>query len=267
MTQIINLGRVVGRTGDRGPQGEKGDTGPQGPQGVPGPQGIQGQRGAIGPQGPQGVQGVQGAQGPAVPLSDSLVSDSRETAATSRTVKWLHDRLVPLSDHIPITYNDPDSRINIVPPRGRYAFSIRDDGAFGWWSVNEGQWKVLFDSNGNIVIGGLNISIGCAQNWRYANGYRFGGVWYTNTTGRPIMIFVECTLNQSNFDHTETVKGPAGTHQKHVKGVGFPCARLCVNDCVLSDTNNFGLHRLMAIVPPGHAYKIDGNIVRWHELM
>ena len=265
MTQTINLGRVVGRTGDTGPQGEKGDTGPQGPQGIPGAQGPQGQRGAIGPQGPQGIQGPQGPQGPAVPLNDSLVSDSRETAATSSTVKWLHDRLVPLSDHIPVIYDVNDARMDIHTPMYRYVLSLRDDGSLGWWSVAERRWKILFDASGNLIVGGLNTSLGFAQNWYNVKSSRAGGVVYINTTGRPIMLDVECKLAAENFDHTKPVGIVSGA-TKPVKGVGFNCAKLYINDIVLKNVNSLGVHSLIAVVPPGHAYKIDGNISRWHEL-
>jgi len=89
---------------------------------------------------------------------------------------------------------------------------------------------------------------------------------YTNTTGRPIIVKVICSLSNENFDHIKNVKMGSVTHQQFVKGKGFPCARLCVNDIILTDINYNGLHNLTTVVPPGHAYKIEGNITRWHEL-
>lgn len=244
MTQIINLGRVVGRTGDTGPQGEKGEMGPQGPQGIPGAQGPQGQRGAIGPQGPQGIQGIQGPQGPAVPLNDSLVSDSRETAAASSTVKWLHDRLVPLSDHIPVIYDANYARTDIHSPLYQYALSVRDDGSLGWWSIAEGRWKVLFDKAGHMVVGRDSGALGFHQNWYDAIGGRQSGVVYTNTTGRPIVVTACCKLsNSTNY------------------------ARLCVNSAtIIAISGTSGIKIIDTIVPDGHTYKIEGSITRWHEL-
>ncbi|QHJ78634.1 MAG: hypothetical protein [Bacteriophage sp.] len=266
MAQIINLGRVVGRTGDRGPQGEKGEKGDTGPQGIPGPQGPQGQRGAIGPQGPQGIQGPQGPQGPAVPLSDSLTSDSGDTAATSRAIKRLNDRMSPVLDHVFVVADqNGDGRLDLDSHLHQSTITVHDNGLFGLWSHTENRWKFLFDASGNLIVGGVNTSLGFAQNWYNVKSSRAGGVVYINTTGRPIMLDVECTLAAGNFDHTRPA-GVATGATKPVKGVGFNCAKLCINDIVLKNVNSLGVHSLITVVPPGHAYKIDGNISRWHEL-
>jgi hypothetical protein len=83
---FLDLGKVVGPTGEqgppgpqgspgeRGPQGERGLQGETGPQGEPGPQGLKGDtgptgpKGETGPQGPKGEAGPQGETGPQGPM-------------------------------------------------------------------------------------------------------------------------------------------------------------------------------------------------------
>lgn len=268
MTQIINLGRVVGRTGDRGPQGEKGDIGPQGPQGVPGPQGIQGQRGAVGPQGPQGLKGEKGDVGPqgaSIKLSDSLTSDSHETAATSNAVKRLNEVLAPLANHIYIQYDsNGNGRIDINAALQNAGMTLHDDGLFGVWSNVENRWKFLFDQSGNLVVGGIPSALGFYQNWYNVRDQRGSGFVYTNTTGRPIVVAVTCSISTSGGNSSiPGVGGVGGSNAASPKmariwvGSGVEVARV---------EGTSGIFPMCVIVPNGFGYKIVGDVVTWAEL-
>lgn len=272
MTQIINLGRVVGRTGDRGPQGEKGDTGPQGPQGVPGPQGIQGQRGAIGPQGPQGLKGdtgPQGPQGPTIKLSESLNNNSNETAATSSAVKRIYEMVSPITNHIHVNPADQygSGRIDMYSHLSQSILTFRDDGSFGLWSNLGNGWKFFFDQSGNLVVGGIPSALGFYQSWYNLTGQRGSGYVYTNTTGRPIVVSVTCSISTSGgagghqAGGTTTVIGGSGNASPKTAhiwvGNGVEAAR------IEGTTGNFAMS---VLVPNGVAYKVDGKIVTWAEL-
>jgi len=88
-----------GPPGPEGPQGPSGEPGPKGEQGPQGPPGKDGAKGEIGPQGPQGLQGLKGEQGiqgipGPVDISDSLVSTSKTTAASSYAIKLVNDKAI-----------------------------------------------------------------------------------------------------------------------------------------------------------------------------
>ena len=260
-TKIIQHDNLKGPQGERGPQGEKGPQGARGPQGERGPQGPQGRQGDVGVRGPQGERGPQG---PSITLSDSLTSDSRDTAATSSTVKWLNNLMTPIVDHVYVRADqNGNGRTDIDSHLHQSTLTIRDNGLFGLWSQTENRWKFLFDQSGNLIVGGVNSCLGFNQNWNNVLGSRAAGVVYTNTTGRPIILTIECSLSSDNFDHN---KGLSMNRSKTIKGKGFSCARLYVNNVMLTDINSIGNHTLTTVVPNGHSYKIDGNIVRWHEL-
>ncbi len=280
MTQIINLGRVVGRTGDRGPQGEKGEKGDTGPQGIPGPQGPQGQRGAVGPQGPQGIQGLQGPQGPQGPvvrLSDSLTSDSGDTAATSRAIKRLNDRAAPVLDHVfVIAAQNGDGRIDLDSHLHQSTITVHDNGLFGLWSHAENRWKFLFDASGNLIVGGIASALGFYQNWCNVRGERGSGFIYTNTTGRPIVVAITCRVSPSGKDCSVPPPTENGTPSEGGGGISPPTpdkylrknARVWVGNSVevARLDGATGTFAMSVVVPNGVAYKVEGDIVTWAEL-
>ncbi|WP_294609781.1 tail fiber protein [uncultured Gilliamella sp.] len=250
MAQIINLGRVVGRTGPRGPQGEQGIEGPQGPQGEQGPQGIQGQRGLIGPQGepgPRGLTGPQGEPGPAIKLSSSIYSDAENVAATSKAVKTLNDKVSPIYNHMWSVSNPQDGRTEIISANGNSCFSIRDDGRCGLWYGPENRWKFLFDQSGNLVAGRAPSSagLGVGQNWQSRLNKSASGVTFTNTTGRPIFVLV--------------VTGADGN--------GLTRDILIVNGLSLLTAPQTSGYTVCAIVPAGGTYRSEASkILSWREL-
>lgn len=248
MAKIINLGRVVGRTGDRGPQGEKGDTGPKGPQGVQGPQGPMGQRGLTGPQGPQGVPGQKGPQGPAGPstaLSDSLTSDSRTTAATSYAVKRLMDVLTPISESVKVVSDPNDPHVRLDSNYHNHILALRDAGSFGVWDNVEKRWKFYFDRSGTLTVGKVNSTLGFGQSWQILSKDRISGVTYTNTTGRPIYVMVLCKHPTHGEAFTKIEVG--GVNIINVKGA-------------------LGLLPFTFIVPDGYSYKVTSHFNVWNEL-
>lgn len=271
MTQIINLGRVVGKTGAQGPQGEKGDTGPQGPVGATGPQGIQGQRGAQGPQGVPGAQGPQGPQGipgPSVTVSPALDSPSDNTAAASSTVKFLYDKITPVFNRVTIDYAGGGSRF--FTPNNVYHFTVRDEGVAGLWHGKENRWLWAFDANGQLVAGDV-CTVGVHQTWYNLTSSRYPGVVYTNTTGRPILVSVSCRVSAST--NKAPPLGGSGTISpvgggSPASAVGAKYASLYVGDGVevahISDAT--GTFVVSAVVPPGVGYFVLGSVVIWTEL-
>lgn len=236
MTQIINLGRVVGRTGDRGPQGEKGDTGPQGLKGE------------------KGEKGDTGPQGPTIKLSDSLNSNSSETAATSSAVKRIYDTVAPVTSHIYVKPADQhgSGRIDIYSHLRHSTLTVQDDGSCGLWSQTENRWLFLFDQSGNLTAGGIASALGFYQAWYDLTGQRGSGYVYTNTTGRPIVVSVTCSISASRGEGNPT---PRAAHLW--VGNGVEAARIA---------GGTGTFAMSVLVPNGVAYKVDGKIVTWAEL-
>lgn len=274
MTQTINLGRVVGSKGDRGPQGEKGEIGPQGPQGVPGPQGLPGLKGETGPQGPQGVQGPQGPQGlpgPALTVSDSLYSDSKDTAAASWTVKNLNDRLTPITDHMYSVYHATEGRTDLTSGNRQVFLSLRDDGLFGIWLASEQRWAFLFNRYGEMIEGNFN-ALGFRQNWYSMLGQRTFNVNYQNATSKPIFVTIKVGPVIGGIGAGDVISGgggkvPAGNGGSKV--VGPLQVNVKVNGVVVLSLASPDSHLSLSFIVPASQYYIlegKGTVHQWSEL-
>lgn len=253
MTKTINLGRVVGRKGDQGPQGPQGVPGPQGPEGERGPQGLPGQRGITGPQGPQGVPGPQGPQGipgVSIPLSDSLVSDSKVTAAASCTVKNLNERLTPITDRMFVVPHPIDGRTDIGSGDGKVVMSVQDKGNFGVWLANEQRWAFLFNKNGEMIEGNTN-TFGHNQNWTLLTAQRKSDVNYFNSTNKPIVISISL----------KALGKPFGNQYPGPEIEAF------VNNIQVSYNKANITAMITFIVPPFQNYRVKytGDVVFWSE--
>lgn len=294
MTQIINLGRVVGRTGDRGPQGEKGDRGPQGPRGAQGPQGIPGERGAIGPQGPQGVRGAIGPQGPrgdSVPLCDNLSSDSCETAPTSHIVNQLYEMVCPVVYSVHVRYNEPQKRTDIFTPLHNYQLSLYENGTFSWCPTGGGKGaRLTYNINGFLDSNGYLLRPGLGMDWVDFTKARESGVWYINTSERHLSVAVTCRVSSSGSGSSGSGSGlfddylTQSTTQKdgdyHVttsvdgKGKGKTIPKVAIffvgkdpDKEVARIQDTTGTFTMSVIVPPKVAYRFMGAFVTWKELI
>jgi hypothetical protein len=90
---------------------------------------------------------------------------------------------------------------------------------------------------------------GWEQTWQNVTATRAGGVTYTNTTGKPIVVAV--TLTNNSPKKTFQVNG----------GEGF------VDVGTTTGTTEAWNNTISAIIPPGHDYRVDvGPIILWSEL-
>ena len=104
------------------------------------------------------------------------------------------------------------------------------------------------------VAGAGDASIGVSQTWQNVASSRTTSTYYTNSTGRPIMVFVIYTAG-TNAD-IDFVYTPAGGSE--VSGVG------------LYTNSSNGRVSMSFIVPNGDQYKVLGSgnetMQQWLEL-
>ncbi|WP_333501455.1 hypothetical protein [Kluyvera genomosp. 2] len=98
----------------------------------------------------------------------------------------------------------------------------------------------------------FGLMIGVGQTWQDVTGNRALSVTYTNSTGKPIMVFVSVTVNATS-----------------------PSSILSVNNVSVSiaagsswPTNFIMRGVLVTIVPAGATYRVDGgySLSNWSEL-
>lgn len=92
---------------------------------------------------------------------------------------------------------------------------------------------------GNVTTNGVGL-LGHGQSWQSVT--RSAGVTYTNTTGKPIMVMIDCYVGASTYVYV-IINGIS---------VAYPNSR-----------QNFSF-----IVPAGHTYLVEQNVTvnRWKEL-
>ncbi len=84
-TEIGNVKRITGPTGEQGPQGDAGIQGPQGPRGNDGKQGPAGAKGNQGKKGDKGVKGDDGSDGVGIARIDGNFDNSFTVILTDGT--------------------------------------------------------------------------------------------------------------------------------------------------------------------------------------
>jgi hypothetical protein len=109
----------------------------------------------------------------------------------------------------------------------------------------------LVQGQGGQALGAMS-SIGYSQTWSNVTGSRALGTTYYNTTGRPIMVYVRCTITSVGNVAVLTINSA-------VNNVGGNAA-----------ANGYG-STTTGIVPPGQAYVVPaivggGSITEWNEL-
>jgi hypothetical protein len=153
--------------------------------------------------------------------------------------------------------NSPTMRFYDNNWGNRYIYC--NDGLIGFLSASSG-WTFRVDNDGNAVATGhvaaasfsgngsqltnLNV-LGVNQTWQDVTASRSVGVTYTNTTGRPIQIFV-------TFD-------PSGSAD-----------HFSIDGVNILPTNDVGYYHVACIVPAGSTYRMGtlGSAVqmKWMEL-
>ncbi|WP_257006719.1 phage tail protein [Gilliamella apicola] len=189
-----------------------------------------------------------------MPLSSALDNDSITTAATSRAVKILNERVNPICDHIYVA-NDREHGRTEMSSENREAFlQVRNDGSCGVWYTPKNDWAFLFDRDGKLIRGSVPSSgLGVGQRWYEVTRDRLSEATYTNNTGKPIMINI-------------TVSRPANSYKSRVP--------IIIDDCRFYNHggNDKGLKAgesfsTSLIIPDGSSYKTEcENIIYWAEL-
>lgn len=98
----------------------------------------------------------------------------------------------------------------------------------------------------------FGLMIGVGQTWQDVTGSRAAAVTYTNSTGKPIMIFASVNINATTPSATLSVNGVVTSI---AAGSNWP--------------TNFIIRQVMlAIVPNGATYRLDGgySLSNWSEL-
>lgn len=244
----------------RGATGATGATGPAGATGVAGPTGATGPAGATGATGPAGAQGIQGLQGPIGPTgpagptgpqgptptqqyhSVNVTATAAQTVVTGGTFNtgqeqvYLNGALqLPTSDYNvtaanTITFTNPLVAGDVVTIRG-YTQQLYDNSDIaevtndGVTYIRKfGQWVPLFDSAGNVKIGGtadratvdgtsqLVIFDGTAPVGTLANGCSFystaGEMRVMDAAGNATLLSPhDHETNEWIYDSTDTTTG------------------------------------------------------------
>jgi len=181
-----------------------------------------------------------------VQLSSVVDSDSEQTAATSKAVKTVNDKVSPISDHI--TINDGNISTDVYAPKKRFIFQVKDNGDSGVWDVQLSKWAYSFNIDGYLNDGAAGIGVN--QSWVDVTSDRALNAIYTNTSNKPIFVSIETVASGQLVN-------------VYVNGVianGSQCG-----------TNAFKYRTtLSVIVPPFTTYccSCNGNVVLtgWREL-
>ena len=123
--------------------------------------------------------------------------------------------------------------------------------SFGAFTVANTYTKAETDNNLSFKANTADLKeIGVGQTWQVVTASRAINSSYTNTTGKPIIVFVVCTINNTSSDTTLDVDGVVASFTEGVSA---------------------GLYnyQLNAIVPNGSTYKVTTTTATkllWHEL-
>lgn len=172
-TVVVHVGSTP--AGARGPTGPKGDTGLTGPTGSKGDTGLTGPtgpKGHTGDQGPQGRKGDTGLTGPTGPKGDT--GDQGPKGDPGGNVNF-YDSISSMPPNVVI---DEDGNLD------------RSDDFTNAASRKVGTAQgnlVERDEAGYPVI---NNAVGVGQTWQDVISSRALDTVFTNTTGRPIQIFI-----------------------------------------------------------------------------
>ncbi|WP_392561548.1 phage tail protein [Orbus sturtevantii] len=125
-----------------------------------------------------------------VQLSSAIDSESEQTAATSKAVKILNDRVSPIYSNASISVdNNKIGAFNLFSPSHRYMLAVKNDGWSGVWDCELSKWQYAFDPNGYLAVGTIP-TLGVNQSWQDVTLQRNNNVIYTNTSGKPIIVSI-----------------------------------------------------------------------------
>lgn len=122
-------------------------------------------------------------------------------------------------------------------------------------SLGNSATRNVGTTSGTVAAGDdsrFGMMIGVGQTWQDFTGSRSAAVTYTNSTGKPIMVFASVTINATQPTATMSVNSIATAI---ASGSNWP-------------TNFIMRGQMMALVPPGSTYRLDGgfSLSQWTEL-
>lgn len=118
-----------------------------------------------------------------------------------------------------------------------------------------GATAVTVDGSGNMVVTGTLTATSIfaqGQTWQSLAGSRALGTTYTNSTNRPIMVYIRCAISALGNVAVLTINGAV------------------INVGGNASANGYG-STTTGIVPPGQTYSVaaitgGGSISEWNEL-
>ena len=174
-TVVVHVGSTpAGARGPTGPKGDIGLTGPTGPKGDIGLTGPTGPKGDVGDQGPQGRKGDTGLTGPTGPKGD--VGDQGPKGDPGGNVNF-YDSISSMPPNVVI---DEDGDLT------------RSDDFTNAASrkVGTAQGNLVERDEAGYPVN--NNAVGLGQTWQNVKASRSSNITYTNSTGKPIFINIEC---------------------------------------------------------------------------
>ena len=162
------------------------------------------------------------------------------TVDTDKKTVVVHDGTT-VGGHPVATRANADGTISLIKKDGTSAGVINSDGLFNNTLTSANTNQALTAAQGKVLQDNklaTSAAFGIGQIWQNVTSGRTLGTTYTNSTGKPIGIFVSTSTNQNGY-LTATVGG------------------VVVGTSNMSYFNNSSC-QLFFIVPPGATYKIDG---------
>ena len=161
------------------------------------------------------------------------------TVDTTKDVIVVHDG-VTVGGHPVASRANADGTISLIKKDGTSAGTINADGLFNNTLTSTNTNQALTAAQGKALKDTLDTttssSFGVGQTWQDMTSSRFSGTTYTNSTNRPLEVYIHTGTNGSTFQ---------------VDGATLPV---------------HGNSMIQIVVPSGKNYSFNGSFGAWLEL-
>lgn len=163
------------------------------------------------------------------------------TVDTTKDVVVVHDGVTVGGFPVAAKAN-ADGTISLIKKDGTSAGEINSSGLFNNTLTSTNTNQALTAAQGKVLKDSLDTkqnssnSLGVGQTWQDVTSSRVSGITYTNTTGRPIQIYIM---------------------------TGTASSTLVINGVTLP-THGDSMPQI--IVPHASSYRFDGVVLSWAEL-